>query len=149
MADIKIKITGMDEIKKALSNMSQDFKAKNTVGAAYTACKPFQDGAIANIDAAGLVDTGALRRSIQRKKVVYDNGNIVVIITGVSKNTRDRDKYGNPRIPNRYAPILEPRYNFMQNSFLTNKQVVVDTFARLMLARLKKYQNNPTKPTST
>lgn len=139
MPDVEIKITGLEELNAKLEAMRQDFAAKAIVSAAYSANKVVVDTAIGNIEGAGLVDTGLLKKSITRKKLIYDKDGKVVILTGVNKNTRGTDSKGKPRVPWRYANVLEPKYNFMKSALEKSKQNVVDNFTKALASRIKKY----------
>lgn len=140
MADaVKIDIKGLEELDRKLQGMKQEFAARSIVSAAYSANKVVQDQAISNIQSNGLVDTGLLQKSIARKKIIYDKDGVVVILTGVNKNTKGTDSKGRPRVPWRYANVLEPKYNFMKNAMETSKQQVVDKFTKALASRIKKY----------
>lgn len=136
---IQLKISGLEELDKKLQDMKQEFAAKSIVSAAYSANKVVVDQAVSNIETEGLVDTGLLKKSISRKKLIYDKDGRVVILTGVNKNTRGTDKNGKPRIPHKYANVLEPKYHFMKNALLQTKQQVVDNFVNALASRIKKY----------
>jgi hypothetical protein len=140
MADsVQIKIEGLAELDKKLQGMQQEFAAKSIVSAAYSANKIVQDAAVSNIQNNGLVDTGLLAKSIARKKLIYEKDGTVVIITGVNKNVKGVDGKGKPRVPWRYANVLEPKYNFMKNAMESNAQNVTDKFVKVLASRIKKY----------
>lgn len=140
MADaVSIQIKGLEELDKKLQSISQDFAARSIVSAAYSANKIVVDAAIGNIQSNGLVDTGLLQSSIKRKKLIYEKDGTVVIITGVSKNVRGTDRNGRPRVPWRYANVLEPRYKFMEDAMQNNAQILTDKFVKALESRLKKY----------
>ncbi len=137
---VEIKITGLQELDKKLQAMSQDMAAKSIVAAAYTANKEVVDAIKSNITSNGLVDTGLLEKSITRKKIIYPKDSTVVIMTGVSKGVKGVDKQGKPRVPWRYANILEARYNFTKNAFEGVKQNGVDKFTRSLASRIKRFE---------
>jgi len=137
---VEIKITGLQELDKKLQAMGQDMAAKSIVGAAYTANKEVVNAIRSNITSNGLVDTGLLEKSITRKKIIYPKDSTVVIMTGVSKSVKGVDKKGKPRVPWRYANILEARYNFTKNAFEGVKQNVVDKFTRSLASRIKRFE---------
>jgi hypothetical protein len=140
MADaVSIQIKGLEELDKKLQSISQEFAARSIVSAAYSANKIVVDAAIGNIQSNGLVDTGLLQSSIKRKKLIYEKDGTVVIITGVSKNVRGTDRNGKPRVPWRYANVLEPRYKFMEDAMQNNAQILTDKFVKALESRLKKY----------
>jgi|LakMenEpi03Aug12_release.lakeMendotaPanAssembly.Ray.scaffolds.fasta_scaffold329373_3 hypothetical protein len=140
MADaVSIQIKGLEELDKKLQSISQEFAARSIVSAAYSANKIVVDAAIGNIQSNGLVDTGLLQSSIKRKKLIYEKDGTVVIITGVSKNVRGTDRNGRPRVPWRYANVLEPRYKFMEDAMQNNAQILTDKFVKALESRLKKY----------
>jgi hypothetical protein len=148
MADeLKVKITGLAELEKKLLSMGQEFGAKALASSAYSANKTFQDAIKNQIQAQGLVDTGLLHKSITRKRIIYAKNGKLVVITGVSKNTRGLDKNGKRRIPWKYANILEGKYNFTQNAFNAVKDKVVEDFVKVLERKIKKYEkNNPNPP---
>jgi len=137
---VEIKITGLEELDKKLQGMSQEFAAKSIVGAAYTANKEVVDAIRSNLQSDGLVDTGLLNKSITRKKLIYPKDSTVVIMTGVSKSVKGTDKRGRPRVPWRYANILEARYNFTKNAFEGVKQNVIDKFVKSLASRIKRFE---------
>jgi hypothetical protein len=143
MADaLKVDIKGLNELQAKLEKMSQDMAAKSIVSAAYTANKPMVDAIKNNIASNGLVDTGLLQQSITRKKIIYGKDGKVVIITGVNKSVKGVDKNGKPRVPWRYANVLEPKYKFVQSGFDESKNVVVDKFVSALASRIKKFEKN-------
>ena len=139
-AGIRIDIKGLDVLNKKLLNMKQDFAAKSIVSSAYSANKVVQDQIKENISTNGLVDTGLLQKSITRKKIVYAKDGRVVIITGVNKKLRGTDKNGKPRVPWRYANVLEPKYNFTKDAATLTRQDVVDSFVDKLKRKIKKYE---------
>lgn len=143
MADaLKVDIKGLNELQIKLEKMSQDMAAKSIVSAAYTANKPMVDAIKNNIASNGLVDTGLLQSSITRKKIIYGKDGKVVIITGVNKSVKGVDRNGKPRVPWRYANVLEPKYKFVQSGFDESKNVVVDKFVSALASRIKKFEKN-------
>ena len=143
MADaLKVDIKGLTELQIKLEKMSQDMAAKSIVSAAYTANKPMVDAIKNNIASNGLVDTGLLQSSITRKKIIYGKDGKVVIITGVNKSVKGVDRNGKPRVPWRYANVLEPKYKFVQSGFDESKNVVVDKFVSALASRIKKFEKN-------
>ena len=139
---IRIDIKGLDVLTKKLENMKQDFAAKSIVSSAYSANKVVQDQIKENISTNGLVDTGLLQSSITRKKIIYGKDGKVVIITGVNKSVKGVDRNGKPRVPWRYANVLEPKYKFVQSGFDESKNVVVDKFVSALASRIKKFEKN-------
>jgi len=143
MADaLKVDIKGLNELQAKLEKMSQDMAAKSIVSAAYSANKPMVDAIKNNIASNGLVDTGLLQQSITRKKIIYGKDGKVVIITGVNKSVKGVDKNGKPRVPWRYANVLEPKYKFVQSGFDESKNIVVDKFVSALASRIKKFEKN-------
>jgi len=143
MADaLKVDIKGLNELQAKLEKMSQDMAAKSIVSAAYSANKPMVDSIKNNIASNGLVDTGLLQQSITRKKIIYGKDGKVVIITGVNKSVKGVDKNGKPRVPWRYANVLEPKYKFVQSGFDESKNIVVDKFVSALASRIKKFEKN-------
>ena len=143
MADaLKVDIKGLNELQAKLEKMSQDMAAKSIVSAAYTANKPMVDAIKNNIASNGLVDTGLLQSSITRKKIIYGKDGKVVIITGVNKSVKGVDRNGKPRVPWRYANVLEPKYKFVQSGFDESKNIVVDKFVSALESRIKKFEKN-------
>ena len=138
--DIRIDIQGLEELNKKLENMKQDFAAKSIVSSAYSANKVVQDKIKENIATSGLVDTGLLQKSITRKKIIYAKDGRVVVITGVNKKIRGTDKNGKPRVPWRYANVLEPRFKFTQDAGQSTKQEVIDSFVNKLAKKIKKYE---------
>lgn len=139
MADVNINITGLDDLNAKLLAMKGDFAAKSIVSAAYTSNKLVEDRIKDKIEQDGLVDTGLLQSSIKRKKIVYSKDGRVVILTGVDKNVKGVDGRGNPRVPWRYANILESRYGFVKKTFDENKQALVYDFVNKLQDKVKKY----------
>ena len=137
---IRIDIKGLDVLTKKLENMKQDFAAKSIVSSAYSSNKIVQDQIKENITSEGLVDTGLLRDSIIRKKLIYAKDGKVVIITGVNKKVRGTYKNGKPKIPWRYANVLEGRYKFTKNAAQSTNQKVVDSFVNKLARKIKKYE---------
>jgi hypothetical protein len=141
MADaLKVDIKGLNELQAKLEKMSQDLAAKSIVSAAYSANKPMVDSIKNKIASNGLIDTGLLQQSISRKKIIYGKDGRVVIITGVNKSAKGVDRNGKPRVPWRYANVLEPKYKFVQNGFDESKGVVVDKFVSAIASRIKKFE---------
>lgn len=140
MADVNLQIKGLEELDKKLQAMGQDMAAKNIIGAAYTANKQVVDAIRQGIQENELVDTGLLSKSITRKKLIYPKNSTVVVMTGVSKSVKGVDKKGNPRVPWRYANILEAKYNFTKSAFDKVKQNVVNSFIKSMAARIKRFE---------
>ena len=137
--EISIKVTGLAELENKLMAMSQEMAAKNIVSSAYSCNKKIEDAAKSNINSAGLVDTGLLLSSIKRKKIIYGNRGIVVIVTGVSKGVSGVDRKGRKRVPFRYANILEPRHHFVANAARDNKETVVGAFVKSLERKIKKF----------
>jgi hypothetical protein len=137
---IQIKVVGLEELETKLLAMGQEMAAKNIVGAAYAANKQVEDAAKDFIVADGLVDTGLLKKAVKRKKIVYGKDGRVVVITGINKGIYGLDKKGKPRVPWRYANVLEPKYNFMKDAMAKCRQSVIDSFTSNLLRRIKKYE---------
>ena len=135
---INIDIKGLADLDKKLLTMKQDFSAKSIVSSAYSANKVVQDQIKENITTEGLVNTGLLRDSIIRKKLVYAKDGKVVIITGVNKKVRGTYKNGKPQVPWRYANVLEGKYKFTKNAGESSSQKVVDSFVKKLKSKIKK-----------
>jgi len=144
---VKIEIRGLAELQKKLDAMSEEFAAKSIVGSAYTSNKVMVDAIKNEISSQGLVDTGLLQSSITRKKLIYPKDGTAVIITGVNKRVKGVDKRGRPRVPWRYANVLEPKYHFVENAANAVKQTVIDKFVQSLKNKIKKFEkNNPNPP---
>jgi hypothetical protein len=140
MADsVQIKVTGLQELETKLLQMGQELAAKNIVPAAYSENKKVVDAAKSNIVSGGLVDTGLLHNSITRKKIIYGKDGKVVIITGINKSVKGVDKKGRPRVPWRYANVLEPKFHFMEKAQESTKDAVVNGFVSNLEKRIKKF----------
>jgi hypothetical protein len=146
MADVSIQIKGLKELEQKLEKMGQEFAAKSIVASAYSANKKMQDSIKEAIQNDGLVDTGLLQSSITRKKIIYPKDGRVVIITGVNKRTRGVDRQGRPRVPWRYANVLESKYNFTKDGVEAARQSVVDSFVASLARKIKKYEKNNPNP---
>lgn len=149
MADdgLSIKVRGLDALTKKLDAMNQEFAARSIVASAYSANNAMVESIKGQIAGKGLVDTGLLQNSIKRKKIIYDKDGRVVIITGVSKNIKGIDRRGKPRVPWRYANVLEPKYNFVKDGFDAAKQAVTDKFIDSLKRKIRKFEkNNPNPP---
>ncbi len=146
MADVSIQIKGLKELEQKLEKMGQEFAAKSIVASAYSANKKMQDSIKEAIQNDGLVDTGLLQSSITRKKIIYPKDGRVVIITGVNKRTRGVDRQGRPRVPWRYANVLESKYNFTKDGVEAARQSVVDSFVASLVRKIKKYEKNNPNP---
>ena len=137
MADnIDIKIQGIPELQAKLLAMQQDIAARAISTSVYTACKIFEDEIKTSILTIPLIDTYSLYKSIIRKRVIYENSNTVVVITGVSKDFVGPTVNGKPRIPKRYAPIWEHRLGFVaevadKKTETVRKKVISDLKARI------------------
>lgn len=144
---VSIQIKGLAELTKKLDAMNQEFAAKSIVASAYSANNAMVDAIKNQISNKGLVDTGLLQNSIKRKKIIYGKDGRVVIITGVSKNIKGVDRKGKPRVPWRYANVLEPKYKFVQDGFDNAKQSVTDKFVDSLKRKIRKFEkNNPNPP---
>lgn len=143
---VSIEIKGLADLNKKLDGMSQEFAARSIVASAYSSNNAMVDAIKGQIASKGLVDTGLLQSSIKRKKIIYDKDGRVVIITGVSKNVKGVDRKGKPRVPWRYANVLEPRYNFVKDGFDTAKQAVVDKFVDSLKRKIRKFEKNNPNP---
>lgn len=137
---INIDIKGLADLDKKLMTMKQDFSAKSIVSSAYSSNKVVQDQIKENITTEGLVNTGLLRDSIIRKKLVYAKDGKVVIITGVNKKARSVYPNGKPQVPWRYANVLEGKYKFTKNAGESSSQKVVDSFVKKLKSKIKKYE---------
>lgn len=142
---LQVSITGLSELESKLTALGQEFAAKSIVGAAYTANKQVEDNAKAFIAADGLIDTGLLHSAVKRKKIIYAKDGVVVIITGISKKVRGTDRNGKPRVPWRYANVLEPRFNFMKDAMIKARDSVVSKFVDDLQRRIKKYTTGGSK----
>jgi hypothetical protein len=146
MAEVSINIRGLEELQKKLDKMGQEFAAKSIVASAYSANKKMEDSIKEAIQNDGLVDTGLLQSSITRKKIIYPKDGVVLIITGVNKRVRGVDRQGRPRVPWRYANVLEPKYNFTRDGAEAARQSVVDSFVSSLQRKIKKYEKNNPNP---
>ena len=144
MANVEINVRGLKDLIVTLDKMAEEVAAKNIVGSAYSANKLVEDSIKSNIDSNGLVDTGLLRKSIRRKKLIYAKDGTVVILTGVNKNVRGVDKKGKTRVPWRYANVLENKFNFTKNGFDQSKDAVVDKFIKSLKAKVRKFIKSTT-----
>jgi hypothetical protein len=145
---ISIEVKGLGDLIKKLDAMSAEFAAKNIVSSAYSANNGMVTSIQNQIASKGLVDTGLLEKSIKRKKIIYAKDGTVVIITGVSKNAKGVDRNGKPRIPWRYANVLEPKFNFVKDGFDVAKQAVVEKFVDSLKRKIKKFEKNNPNPTA-
>jgi hypothetical protein len=134
------KIEGFAELQDRLAKMGDAVAAKRIVGAAYKTNQQFVDAIRDQIAANGSVDTGLLRDSIQRKKLVYDREGNVVILTGVSKSVAGTDANGNPRVPWKYAHIVDAKKPFLKPAFESAKQSVLDEFIIYLLKAVKRFE---------
>jgi len=146
MADVSIQIKGLKELEQKLEKMGQEMAAKSIVASAYSANKKMEESIKEAIQNDGLVDTGLLQSSITRKKIIYPKDGRVVIITGVNKRTRGVDRQGRPRVPWRYANVLESKYNFTKDGVEAARQSVVDSFVASLARKIKKYEKNNPNP---
>ena len=137
--DIQIKVTGLEELEKKLLELEGEVAAKSIIGSAFTANKKLVDAARGTLEADGSVDTGLLRDSIARKKVIYANKGVVKVITGVNRNVRGVDSKGRPRVPWRYAHLVEGKTKFMSRAADMAKTDVVNTFIESLKRKVKKY----------
>jgi hypothetical protein len=128
MVDVKIKVEGLSELEKQLNVMGQELAAKSIVSAAFNANKIVQDTAKQNLISAGAYDTGALYRSISRKRIIYDQTGTVVIVTGVNSKVKEVDANGNVRWPVKYAHLVEKQKPFMREAYEKTNSTVVDRF---------------------
>lgn len=141
MADsFTFKIDGLQELQDRLAQMGDEIAAKNIVSSAFNANKIMVEAVRDKIESNGSVDTGLLRDSISRKRLIYDKDGVVVILTGVNKATKGVDKYGKPRVPWRYAHIVEKEKPFMRPAFESVKQQVLDEFIVNMLKKVKRFE---------
>lgn len=145
---ISIEIKGLEALTKKLDAMSQEFAARSIVASAYSANNAMVEAIKGQIAGKGLVDTGLLQGSIKRKKIIYDKDGRVLIITGVSKNVKGVDRNGRPRVPWRYANVLEPKYNFVKDGFDAAKQAVTDKFVDSLKRKIRKFEKNNPNPTA-
>lgn len=135
----EIKITGLAELEKKLSEMDNDLAAKNLVGASYTANRVVEQRAKENILSAGWYDTGLLYKSVKRKKKIYRNGMVLTILTGIDRNAKGVDKDGKPRVPWRYANVLQGKTGFMSEALESQKETLLEKFKAELLRRIKKF----------
>lgn len=140
MVDVKIKVEGLSELEKQLSVMGQELAAKSIVAGAFNANKIVQDTAKSNIVSAGAYDTGALYRSIKRKRIVYDKSGTVVIITGVDSKVKETDADGKLRWPTKYAHLVERQKPFMSDAYEKTKIVVIERFKSFLQKRIDKFK---------
>ena len=145
---ISVDIKGLAALDQKLQKMSQEFAAKSIVGSAYSANKEMEDAIKNSISSKGLIDTGLLQGSITRKRIIYQKDGRVVVITGVNKKVRGVDRNGRPRVPWRYANVLEGKYNFTKDAFDAASPAVVDKFVSSLKSKIKKYEKNNPKPSS-
>lgn len=136
---VKIDVKGLPELQAKLAALGNEFAAKSIISSAYTAMRPVVESAKANIVSDGLVDTGLLHNSISRKKVIYPKDGTVVVLVGVNKGVKGTDKRGNPRVPWRYAPILENKYGFMSKALEQNRDGVVQNFVAALERRIRRH----------
>jgi HK97 gp10 family phage protein len=140
MSDFTFKIEGLAELTNRLDAMGNEMAAKALVGSAYSATKVIVESARSNLESNGSVDTGLLRDSITRKKLIYDKDGRVVIITGVSKSVKGTDSKGRPRVPWRYAHLVEAKQPFLVPAFDATKQQVLDEMIVMLLKKIKKFE---------
>ena len=119
--------------------MGQDAAAKAIVGGAFNSAGIIANKMKENIVSAGAYDTGLLYKSISRKRVIYDRDGVVNIITGVSKSVKGVDSHGRPRVPYKYAHIVEKHKPFAHDAGESTKQEVVDNFVNYLENKIKKY----------
>ena len=139
-SDFSYKIDGLEELQNRLSAMGQEMAAKSIVGAAYSSNKQMLDAIQSTIVSNGSVDTGLLRDSITRKKLIYDKSGRVVIITGVNKSVKGVDSKGRPRVPWRYAHLVEKTKPFMKPACERVRQAVIDEFIIHLLKKIKRFE---------
>lgn len=140
MADkVTITLNGIPELVTKLKAMGQEMAAKNIVAGAFNANKIVVEAAKEQLLVNDSIDTGLLRDSIIRKRIVYAKDGTVVIITGVNKATKGLDAKGRARIPWRYAHIVEKRKSFMKASFDVVKGNVTTNFINFLEKKIKKY----------
>ena len=141
MADtFEFKLEGFQELQDRLSKLQVETAAKNIVQSAFAANRYMADAMKDRISANGSVDTGLLRDSIVRKRIIYDKQGTIVIITGVSKSTKGVDQFGNPRVPWRYAHLVDAKLPFVQPAFDSSKQLVLDEFIINILKKVKRFE---------
>lgn len=132
---VTIKIDGLEELQAKLLAMGQDVAAKNIVAGAYNATKPVMD--LAKVYAPQ--DTGLLRESVTRKKLIYSKSGTVVVLIGVNKKTAGVDRKGMARVPWRYAHIIEKRDPFIEDAIEATKDDVVQRFKAFLERRIAKF----------
>lgn len=135
-----VKVEGLAELEQKLLAMGQEMGAKAIVAGAYNTAGIIQTRMKSNILSAGLYDSGTLYKAVTRKRIIYDKDGTVVVITGISKNVRGVDDKGHPRVPWRYAPIIEKKYApFAQDAYEATKDQVVGHFTSYLENKLKRF----------
>jgi len=145
MDSITTKIDGLEDLERRLIGMGQVAAAKAIVGGAFNVNRLTVNAIQAQLESNGSIDTGLLKDSIKRKKIVYDKSGTVVIITGVSKSVKGVDSRGKPRVPWRYAHVVESKKPFMKQGFDSVKQQVIDEFIIYLLKKIKRFEKGVKK----
>lgn len=142
------KITGHDEIRKALQELDADIAAPALVSSMNSAMLVIQNQAKANLVSAGMYDTGLLAQSVNRAKSIYSADNVACITVGINKKVKGTDRHGHVRWPAKYAHLIENGRNkrgeikgshFMKNAFESKKQEVVNRMMEVLRRKVAKY----------
>src|SRR5574343_620860 len=134
---LSIKIDGMADFERRLTSLGNEMAAKVILSTAYTSAKVVENEIKANLIADGSIDTGTLYRSIYRKKIIYGDG-VVVIVIGPRKGMIGYDKQGNRRIPSKYGHLVEKHTSFMSRAVQATGDEVRKKMAASLERKIKK-----------
>lgn len=143
----EIKVTGLAELQQNLKIMGELAAAKAIVASVFNAGKIIETEVKNNIIRNELVDSGALLASIIRRRKVYRNGVIYVMI-GVANRYEKIDDKGVSHIPNKYAGKLEERNEFLIAALHNTQQQVIDKVKKSLQAKLRRFMSK-NKSTNT
>lgn len=135
---VDVKITGMEECIKRLEKLSQEVAAKNLVSATYSAMLPMEKRAEQLLVSKGAVRTGALKRSITRKKIVRAKNNSITIMMGVNKSVTGVDPKGRKVWPVKYAHLVEKHKPFMREAYNQTAPDVLNRYIKVLERKLNK-----------
>lgn len=132
--NVDVKLTGMEECIARLKTMSQEFAAKTLVSSTYAAMLPMERA----IEANAPVRTGALKKSIARKKIVRSSDGSITIMVGIDKKVVGADPKGRKVWPVKYAHLVEKDKHFMRNAYEETANSVLNGYIRVLERKLNK-----------
>jgi hypothetical protein len=136
---VRVKITGQKELANKMKAASKAMAATAVIGAAYQANLATEEAIKSQIVSKGLVDTGALRDSIKRKRITYPTSATVVVVTGISSNAIRTTTVGGKSVVQpvpKYGGALDKRFKFIQAAYNASKLTVEQNFVKSLNRRL-------------